>query len=58
MSNRLEACEDLYEGAVDRITDHRWYRKGMLVEIAIVILLFLEVLQVAASLMLHGFPVR
>jgi hypothetical protein len=55
-SDRLEACEDLYEGAVDRITDHRWYRRGMLVEIAIVILLFLEVLQLAAGMMLHGLP--
>ena len=55
-SDRLEACED-YEG-VDRITDHRWYRKGMWVEIAIVILLFLEVLQIAVSMMFHGFPGR
>ena len=54
ISDRLEACEDLYEGAVDRITDHRWYRKGMWVEIAIVILLFLEVLQLAATMFLHG----
>ncbi|HET6247269.1 MAG TPA: hypothetical protein VFE47_06160 [Tepidisphaeraceae bacterium] len=58
MSDRLEACEDLYEGAVDRITDHRWYRKGMWVEIAIVILLFMEVLQLAATMIFHGVPGR
>jgi hypothetical protein len=43
-SDRLEACEDLYEGAIDRITDHRWYRKGNLLEIAIVVLLAAEAL--------------
>jgi hypothetical protein len=41
--DRLEACEDLYEGAVDRITDYRWYVKGFLLEAAIVVLLALEV---------------
>jgi hypothetical protein len=39
---RLEACHDLYEGAVDRIADFRWYRHGELLEIAIVVLLILE----------------
>ncbi len=42
-SNRLETCEDLYEGAIDRITDYKAYRKGNFLEIAIVILLALEV---------------
>ncbi len=42
VSNRLEACEDLYEGAVDRITDYKAYRRGNLLEIAIVILLAVE----------------
>lgn len=40
--SRLEACQDLYEGAVDRIADFRWYRHGELLEIAIVVLLILE----------------
>jgi hypothetical protein len=44
LSDRMEACEDLYEGAVDRITDFRWYRKGYWLEMAIVILLAAEVL--------------
>ena len=39
---RLEACQNLYEGAVDRIADFRWYRHGELLEIAIVVLLVLE----------------
>jgi len=42
LGNRLETCEDLYEGAVDRITDFKAYRKGNWLEIAIVLLLALE----------------
>jgi hypothetical protein len=42
ISDRLETCEDLYEGACDRITDYKAYRKGNWLEIAIVILLALE----------------
>jgi hypothetical protein len=45
--SRLEACEDLYEGAVDRIADFRWYRHGELLEIAIVVLLILELILIA-----------
>jgi hypothetical protein len=52
-TNRLEACEDLYEGAIDRIRDHRWYRKGNLLETAIVVLLIIEVLQIAGELWLR-----
>jgi len=43
LDTRLEAYEDLYEGAVDRIADFRWYRHGELLEIAILVLLALEV---------------
>jgi hypothetical protein len=42
LSDRLEALEDLYEGAVDRIVDHRWYVIGITVEVLIVILLAAE----------------
>jgi hypothetical protein len=42
ISDRLETCEDLYEGACDRITDYKAYRKGNWLEIAIVILLAAE----------------
>ena len=50
VSDRLEACEELYEGAVDRMTDHRWYRRGNLLEIAIVVLLAIEVLQLCGEM--------
>jgi hypothetical protein len=49
---RLEACQDLYEGAVDRIADFRWYRHGELLEIAIVVLLILELTVSACGLRL------
>jgi hypothetical protein len=50
-SNRLEACEDLYEGAVDRISDFRWYRNGEILEIAIVALLVLEVILLVCQML-------
>jgi hypothetical protein len=53
LTARLEACEDLYEGAVDRITDFRWYRKGEILETIIVVLLVLEVILMAWQLLLH-----
>lgn len=51
-SNRLEACEDLYEGANDRIADHKWYVEGHWLEIGIVTLLVLEVILISADLYL------
>ena len=53
VSNRLEACEDLYEGAVDRITDHRWWHKGHRLEAIIVGLLAIEGIQLAVELVLR-----
>ena len=53
LSDRLEACEDLYEGAIDRITDFRWYLKGYLMEIAIVVLLGLEVIFLLLQFWVH-----
>jgi hypothetical protein len=52
-SNRLEACEDLYEGATDRISDFRSYRRSEWLEAAILILLALEVLFTAWGVYLH-----
>lgn len=40
---RLEALEDLYEGAVDRINDHMGWRQGHLMELVIVAVLIAEV---------------
>jgi hypothetical protein len=42
-SNRLEAFEDLYEGATDRIADYRWYLSSEWLEIVIVFLLVAEI---------------
>jgi hypothetical protein len=50
LSNRLEACEDLYEGATDRVADYRWYRTGHRLEWGIIFLLLLEVALMAADL--------
>jgi hypothetical protein len=52
-SNRLEVCEDLYEGAVDRITDLQGWRKGEILEIIIIVLLVLEVILMAWQLAWH-----
>jgi hypothetical protein len=43
VSNRLEACEDLYEGANDRVADYRWYIGGHWMELGIILLLLVEV---------------
>jgi hypothetical protein len=43
-SDRLEACEDLYEGANDRVADYRWYRGGHRLELGILLLLSVEVI--------------
>jgi hypothetical protein len=52
-SNRLEACEDLYEGATDRVADYRWYRTGHWLEWGIILLLMLEVAVMTADLYVH-----
>ena len=52
-SNRLEACEDLYEGANDRVADYRWYIGGHWLEITIVLLLLVEVAALLAPLSLR-----
>lgn len=41
--SRLEACEDLYQGALDRIAEFRGYHLGEWLEIIIILLLALEV---------------
>jgi len=53
LNDRLEVCEDLYEGAVDRITDHRWYRKGNLLEMIIIALLLIEVMQLGGDMVMR-----
>ena len=59
LSARIEACEDLYEGALDRIADNRWARGGHWLEIGIVALLLIEVLLIVADMFIHlGHGIR
>jgi hypothetical protein len=50
ISERLEACEDLYEGATDRVADYKWYRTGHRLEWGIIFLLIMEVMLMSADL--------
>ncbi len=43
LSNRLEVCEDLYEGANDRVSDFRWYVASQWLEVTIIVLLLIEI---------------
>jgi hypothetical protein len=47
IDGRLEACEDLYEGASDRVADFRWYHGGHLLETWIIVFLVMESLMIA-----------
>ncbi len=53
VSNRLEACEDIYEGANDRIAEYRWYIGGQWLEVTIIVLLVAEVALVLLELSLR-----
>ena len=50
LSDRLEAMEDLYEGAVDRVADHRMYRHGHWLEVIIIALLMLDVVLISGDM--------
>jgi hypothetical protein len=50
LNDRLEALEELYEGATDRVADYRWYRNGHLLEICIIGLLLIEGILMSADL--------
>lgn len=51
VSERLELREELYEGAVDRMADYAGWRFGHRLEIAIIVLLLLEVILISAELL-------
>lgn len=51
--DRLEALEDLYEGAVDRINDHRYWRDGHRLEVGIIVILLIECAMIFADLYLR-----
>ena len=52
-SDRLEALEDFYEAATQRISDYRWYKEGHRLEKGIVGLLLLECSFMVADIVLH-----
>lgn len=54
LDGRLEALEDLYEGANDRLADYRWYHSGTSLEVAIVVLLVVETLLIAVDIWVHS----
>jgi hypothetical protein len=55
LDGRLEVCEDLYEGAIDRIADYRGWHTGHLLEVIIIVLLLLEAGFMATELILRFF---
>jgi hypothetical protein len=52
-SNRLEAYEDLYEGATDRIADYRWYLSSEWLEVGIIFLLVMEIVLLGFEIYRH-----
>ena len=57
-SDRLEALEELYEGANDRVADYRWYRGGHLLEWTIVIILIFEAMAMSLEFGLHIYELN
>jgi hypothetical protein len=52
-SDRLEACEDLYEGANDRIADFRGWHNGHILEVGILVFIIFEAIIMSVELALH-----
>ena len=50
LTGRLEALEDLYEGANDRIADLRGWHDGHVLEVIIIVLLILEILLMSGDM--------
>jgi hypothetical protein len=53
LNYRLEALEDFYEAATQRIADFRWFREGRLLELTIIVILVLECLLMAGDFYFH-----
>lgn len=53
LSDRLEALEEFYEAATQRISEYRWYREEHLLEIGIIVLLLLECALMGGDIYLH-----
>lgn len=54
LDTRLEACEELYEGANDRVADHKGWHHGHVLEVIIVALLMLEVVLLCVELVVRS----
>src|SRR5579872_4498011 len=55
LDGRLEVCEELYDGAIDRIADYRGWHTGHVLEVIIIALLLLEAGFMAAELIIRMF---
>jgi hypothetical protein len=55
LDGRLEVCEELYDGAIDRIADYRGWHTGHVLEVIIIVLLLLEAGFMAAELIIRMF---
>jgi hypothetical protein len=55
LDGRLEVCEELYEGAIDRIADYRGWHTGHILEVIIIVILLLEAGFMATELILRAF---
>lgn len=54
LNDRLEALEELYEGATQRISEYRWFVSGHALEIGIIVLLLIECALMSADLYSHN----
>jgi hypothetical protein len=54
LNDRLEALEELYEAATQRIAEHRWYVGGHALEIGIIVLLVIECAMMGADIYMHN----
>jgi hypothetical protein len=50
LDGRLEVCEELYEGAIDRIADYHGWHTGHILEVIIIAILLAEAALMAADL--------
>ena len=51
LNDRLEALEELYQNAHQRISEYRWYREGHLLEMGIILLLLVECTLMCADIL-------
>lgn len=54
LDGRLEVCEDLYDGVIDRIADYHGWHTGHVLEVIIIFLLLIEAGLMLADLLLRA----